>query len=87
MFIDGVEIGTLMAFSEQAGSTLPTQIKFEVVEPYSVNGFIEALHVAAIGAGYPSYLEASFVLKLEFWGYPDEGDFSEPKKIEKTERY
>lgn len=87
MFIDGVEIETLMAFSEQAGATLPTQIKFEVIEPYSVNGFIEALHVAAIGAGYPSYLEASFVLKLEFWGYPDDGNFSEPEKIEKTERY
>ena len=87
MFIDNVEVETLMAFSDQSGSTLPTQIKFEVVEPYSVNGFIEALHVAALGAGYPSYLEASFVLKLEFWGYPDAGDFSNPEKIEKTERY
>ena len=87
MFIENVEIDTLMAFTEGSGSTLPTQIKFEVIEPYSVNGFIEAMHVAAIAAGYPSYLQASFVLKLEFWGYPDAGDFSEPEKIPKSERY
>ena len=87
MFIENVEIDTLMAFTEGSGSTLPTQVKFEVIEPYSVNGFIEAMHVAAIAAGYPSYLQASFVLKLEFWGYPDAGDFSEPVKIPKSERY
>jgi len=87
MFIENIEIDTLMAFSPDAGSTLPTQIKFDVIEPYSVNGFIEALHFAAIAAGYPSYLQASFLLKMEFWGYPDNGDFSEPEKIPKSERY
>jgi len=66
---------------------LPSQIKFEVIEPYSVNGFIEALHFAAIAAGYPSYLQAGFLLKMEFWGYPDAGEFSEPEKIPKSERY
>jgi hypothetical protein len=87
MFIENVEIDTLMAFTEGSGSTLPTQIKFEVIEPFSVNGFIEALHVASIAAGYPSYLQASFLLKVDFWGYPDNGDFSEPEKIPKSERY
>ena len=87
LFIENIEIDTLMAFSPEAGSTLPTQIKFDVIEPYSVNGFIEALHFAAVAAGYPSYLQASFLLKMEFWGYPDNGDFSEPEKIPKSERY
>jgi hypothetical protein len=89
MFIENVEIETLMSFTENGGATLPTQIKFDVIEPYSVNGFIEALHFAAIGAGYPSYLQASFVLKMEFWGYPDNdlAEFVDPEKIEKTERY
>ena len=87
MFIENVEIDTLMAFTEGSGATLPTQIKFEVIEPYSVNGFIEALHVAAIAAGYPSYLQASFLLKMDFWGYPDAGEFSEPEKIPKSERF
>ena len=87
MFIENVEIDTLMAFTEGSGSTLPTQIKFEVIEPFSVNGFIEAMHVASIAAGYPSYLQASFLLKMEFWGYHDADEFAEPEKIPKSERY
>ena len=89
MFIDQVEVDTLMSFTEASGATLPTQIKFEVIEPFSVNGFIEALHVSAIAAGYPTYLEASFVLKMAFWGYPDDDlrSFKDPEKIEKSERF
>lgn len=87
MFIDNVEIKTLMAFSEQGSVTLPTAIKFEVFEPYSVNGFIEALHVSAIAAGYPSYLQASFVLKVEFIGYPDKDTLPVAVPIPNTVRY
>ena len=42
MFIENIEIDTLMAFTADGGTTLPSQIKFDVIEPYSVNGFIEA---------------------------------------------
>jgi hypothetical protein len=89
MFIENVEIESLMTFTPNSGSTLPTQIKFEVIEPYSINGFIEALHVAAIAAGYSSYLQASFVLKLEFWGYPDDDvdTFTDPIIVPKATRY
>ena len=87
MFIDGVEIESLMAFTEESNTSLPSKIKFEVVEPFSVNGFIEALHIAAVGAGYPNYQGASFVLKMEFWGYPDTGDFPSPELIEGATRY
>lgn len=87
MFIEDISIDTLMAFTEAGGTTLPTQIKFEVIEPYSINGFIEALHVASISAGYSSYLQASFVLKMDFWGYPDQGDFPDPIKVPKATRY
>lgn len=87
MFINDVTIETIMTTNETSNSTLPTKIKFEVMEPYSINGFIEALHVAAIAAGYTSYLDACFLLKMEFWGYPDSGDFSEPVLIKNSERY
>lgn len=87
MYIDGVEIDTLMAFSPNSNTALPTQIKFEVFEPYSVNGFLEALHVASIGAGYTNYQQASFLLKVEFVGYPDSSDFSEPEVVPQSTRY
>jgi hypothetical protein len=89
MFIDGVEIESLMTFSEDSNSSLPTKIKFEVIEPYSVNGFIEALYVASLAAGYPNYLSAAFVLKVEFKGYRDDDvlDFNDSEIVPDSERY
>lgn len=87
MYIDDIEIESLMSFSPSSNSSLPTKIKFNVFEPYSINGFIEALHVVSVAAGYTSYLDASFVLKLEFKGYPESGDFSSPVTIPNTTRY
>jgi hypothetical protein len=71
MYMDNVEIETIMSFKKETGPTLPTKISFEVFEPYSINGFIESLQVAAVAAGYLSYTQASFILKMEFVGYPD----------------
>lgn len=89
MYIENVEIDTMMAFTDISGTTLPTSIKFDVVEPYSINGFIEALHVTAVAGGYPSYAQASYILKVEFWGYPDNDatEFKDPVKIPKADRY
>lgn len=89
MFIDEIDIETVMAFSESSSVTQPTKIKFDVIEPYSVNGFIEALHVTSVAAGYTSYISASFVLKIEFWGIPDSDtdEFKHPEKIPNAERY
>jgi hypothetical protein len=89
MFIEGVEIESVMTFSEDTNSSLPTKIKFEVVEPYSINGFIEALYVTALAAGYPSYLSAAFVLKLEFKGYRDDdvSEFYDAEVVPDSTRY
>ena len=87
MFIDNINIDTIMTTNETSNSTLPTKIKFDVFEPYSINGFIEALYIASLAAGYESYLDACFLLKMEFWGYPDDVDLPEPELIQGTERY
>ena len=89
LFIDSVEIDTTMAFTRESNVTLPTKFTFEIIEPYSINGFIEALHVAAVAAGFPSYVGAPFVFKLEFWGIPDSDTavFKDPVKIPDSERF
>jgi len=87
MFISNVEIDSIFGFTEQSSVSLPNNFRFEVTEPYSINGFLEALHTAAIAAGYPSYTQAVFLLKVEFIGYPDNKDISEPEYIPNTERY
>ena len=88
MFIDNVEIETIMAFTPETNTTLPTSIKFEVYEPYSINGFIEALQVAAVAAGYATYAQATFLLKMSFSGYPDDpGTPSAVQEIDGGTRY
>ena len=87
MFINNVEIETLMAFTEQGGTTLPLSVKFDIYEPYSINGFLEALQVVALAAGYPTYLKATYLLKVEFVGYADSKDLSDSEVIPKTTRY
>jgi len=87
MYIDDIEIDTLTTFTPGTNASLGTNINFNVIEPYSINGFIEALHVGAVSAGYPSYLGASYILKMEFVGYPDDVPLPEAQPIDKTTRY
>jgi hypothetical protein len=87
MFIDNLDFDCIIAPGEKQGSSTATQIKFEVFEPYSMNGFIEALHVAAVSAGFNSYTEAAYLLKVEFWGYPDKDQFSTPELVPNASRY
>jgi hypothetical protein len=72
MFIDDVEIVSVAgAGTPQSGSSVPTNINFSVYEPYSMNGLIEALQVAAKAAGYSDYIKGVFALRLQFQGYSD----------------
>lgn len=71
LFIDNVEIESIIAPNEQTGPATATKVRFEIFEPYSANGFIEAIHVAAVAAGWTGYLNASYLLKIDFLGYPD----------------
>ena len=81
MFIENVEVENIMGFSEQSSVSQTTSIKFEIIEPYSINGFMEALHISSQAAGYTSYSQASFILKIEFVGYPDNVPFPEPVRL------
>jgi hypothetical protein len=89
MFIDDVEIETIMEFAKNSGTTQPTKISFDVIEPYSINGFIESIYVTALAAGWPTYMGASFLLKMEFFGYTDDDvtPSNSPSKVEQSTRY
>ena len=72
LFIDGLEVETLLTPNKQTGPAIATKVKFEIFEPMSANGFIEALHVSALAAGWTGYLNACYVIRLDFIGYPDD---------------
>lgn len=71
MFIDKMEINTFVSPDKLIGFLPQQNLRFTVIEPFSINGFFEALHTAAVAAGYPSYIGAYYVLTLKFFGYPD----------------
>jgi len=70
MFIDDVDIISTFSFNEGTATALPAEMKFTIIEPYSINGFMEAMQTAAIGAGYTDYVSCSFVMIIDFTGYP-----------------
>lgn len=73
-FIDDVEIEGLVVPNSKTRSTNATFISFNVTEPYSMGLFIQNLQVAATTAGYTNYLQAPYLLTVEFIGYDDDGD-------------
>ena len=89
MFIDEVEIDSVVAPNEQTGLSLATGISFNIFEPLSINGFIEALHVSSLAAGWTGYLNACFLLKIDFLGYPDQNKqpVAEAEIIDATRYY
>ena len=86
LFIDSVELDSIITPNEQTGTALSTKVKFEVFEPYSANGFIEALYTAAVAAGWSGYLGCCYLLKIEFLGYSDKvnGPVDKPEVVNAT---
>ena len=73
-FIDNLDIGCNMVPSLSYGTNSNvTKITFDVMEPYSMGLFYQALSVAAAKAGFQDYTTACFVLQIEFKGYTVDG--------------
>lgn len=76
-FIEDLEIQAVMGFTPSTRQTNATLFSFQVIEPYSMGLFLETLAVAALNAGgdeVSSYLDAAYLLMLEFTGYDDSGN-------------
>lgn len=80
LFIDDVNIDSTFSFKEGA-VTLPLKFDFDVIEPYSLNGFIESLQICALASGFSDYIKAGYVLILDFIGIPDVGDTPLPEPV------
>jgi len=77
-FIEDVEIKNHLAPNPGTRLSNATSIDFKVIEPYSMGQFFHNLRTAALVAGHPNYLQAPFLLSIEFIGYDDEGNVKEP---------
>ena len=73
-YLDNLNLDAVIAPNSNTGVALGTSITFDVVEPYSMGNFIEALIGAAASLGYNNYVNAPFCLKIEFKGYDEYGN-------------
>lgn len=73
-FIDNVTVEGIMVPNSKTRTTNATFLEFEVTEPYSMGLFLQTLQIAATTAGYTNYLQAPYLLTVEFIGYDDDGD-------------
>jgi len=72
-FVDNFRMTTVMSATEGTGNTNAINFDFEIFEPYSMGQLLESLQVSALKAGYPNYLDAPFVLRLDFVGFSADG--------------
>lgn len=75
-FIEDLDIDALISPNEKTGISLGTTVSFEVTEPYSMGKFIEALIAGAATAGYNSFNNAPYCLRIEFVGWNEDGSQS-----------
>jgi hypothetical protein len=77
-FIDDLNIDAFVAPNTRTRHSNANTMTFKVIEPYSMGQFIQNLKTAALVAGHPNYLQAPYLLSIEFIGYDDEGNIVEP---------
>ena len=72
-YIDNFEMDAVVAPNPNTRVTLGTSLTFTVTEPYSMGNFIQAIIGAAADAGYTSYSDAPFCLRIDFNGWNLDG--------------
>jgi hypothetical protein len=77
-FIDDVNIDAVIAPNRKTGHSNAVLLNFKVIEPYSMGQFLQNLRTAALVAGHLNYIEAPFLLSVEFIGYDDQGNIKAP---------
>tara|TARA_B100001057_G_scaffold137189_1_gene136822 strand:- start:34466 stop:37042 length:2577 start_codon:yes stop_codon:yes gene_type:complete len=73
-FIDNLEIQTFIAPNPKSRNTQATSFQFEVHEPYSMGLFLQTLQLCSLKAGHENYLQAPYVLIIEFKGWDSDGN-------------
>ena len=72
-YIDDFEMDAVVAPNPNTRVSLGTSLRFTVTEPYSMGNFIQAIITAAAAAGYSSYTNAPFCIRIDFNGWNLDG--------------
>ncbi len=82
-FINNVTFDTYIGHNSPKTTSLAT-LQFDVIEPYSIGLFINALQSAAAKAGFKNWRDAPYLLSIEFRGNTENGQL---KKVPFSTRY
>ena len=74
-YIDNFETNAIIGNNTKTKQTNAVSVDFQVTEPYSMGMFLQTLQVAAVQAEYKNYLEAPYVITLDFKGWDDNGNY------------
>ena len=72
-YIDDINLESTVAPNPNTRMTIGTSLTFTVTEPYSMGNFIQAVVGSASDAGYDSYNQAPFCLRIDFNGWNLDG--------------
>jgi len=73
-YIDEFETNAIIGNNKKTKQTNAVSIDFKVIEPYSMGMFLQTVQVAAVQAEHKNYLEAPFLLTVEFKGWDGDGN-------------
>jgi hypothetical protein len=68
-YFDSLDFNAVISYDKATGGTNATTFNFEIIEPYSMGIFLQSVQLAAFEAGHPNYIEAPYLLTIEFTGY------------------
>lgn len=71
-FINNLTFETFIGHTSPKTTSVAT-VQFDIIEPYSIGLFINSLQAAAIRAGYSTWMDAVFLVSVEFRGNTENG--------------
>jgi len=74
-FMDNFEVEAIIGNNSKTKQTNAIQLSFTVTEPYSMGLFLQTLQVAAVQAEHKNYLEAPYIISLDFKGWDVNGNY------------
>lgn len=70
-FIDNFNMAAVIAPTPKTGTQNAILFEFDVLEPHSMGILLQSMQAAALKNRFAGYLDAPYVLKLEFRGYDE----------------
>lgn len=72
-YIDDLNVNSILGSNPKTGQTNAVGIDFKITEPYSMGLFLQTLQIAAVTAGHKNYLQAPYIISIDFKGWDNAG--------------